>query len=143
MKSLATTFFSDGIERTQSAEKNVLVGPRFLVVAVDVERGQDITFDSYEKEDSIRKSVYQEYDDIENGKNNEIQSSLQPSSTSFTLTYDKGITLDHVMASASVPVNYDYALVPLNSDKSTMGKKEFWDGGILSNTPLRETYTGT
>jgi hypothetical protein len=42
------------------------------------------------------------------------------------------------MASASVPVNYDYALVPINTDKSTMGKKEFWDGGILSNTPLRE-----
>ena len=136
LKSLATTFFNDSIERSQPGEKIALVGPRLLVIAVDVEKGQDITFDSYEKEDGVRKTVYHEYDDNEDNKEN--QSSPSPSSSSFTLTYDKGITLDHVMASASVPVNYDYALVPINTDKSTMGKKEFWDGGILSNTPFRE-----
>jgi NTE family protein len=43
------------------------------------------------------------------------------------------------MASSSVPVHYRYAMVPLNyGHSSTDGRREFWDGGILSNTPLRE-----
>ncbi len=42
------------------------------------------------------------------------------------------------MASASVPVNYDYTLVPIDPGDLSKGNKEFWDGGILSNTPLRE-----
>jgi len=57
------------------------------------------------------------------------------------------------MASSSVPVHYDYALVPVKYDYTKLGESEpksenidyhngkyrrFWDGGILSNTPLRE-----
>jgi predicted acylesterase/phospholipase RssA len=127
LKSIATTYDSGG--RTLSQEKNEIVEPRLLVVAVDVEKGQDITFDSYEKKDGTRKTDIQEYD----GNIRE-----QQSSSPVTLTYNKGITLDHVMASASVPVNYDYALVPIDSSNPSKGNKEFWDGGILSNTPLRE-----
>ena len=45
------------------------------------------------------------------------------------ITYDKGIELKHVMASASIPLFYDYEIIQ---------RHKFWDGGILSNTPLRE-----
>jgi NTE family protein len=45
-------------------------------------------------------------------------------------SYDKsGITIDHVLASAAIPINYQY--VEINGNK-------YWDGGILSNTPVRE-----
>ena len=65
-------------------------------------------------------------------------SSPPPPPPSIALTYNRGIKLDHVMASASVPVNYDYALVPIDSSDSSKGNRRFWDGGVLSNTPLRE-----
>ena len=69
-----------------------------------------------------------------------------------TIKYDKGIMAEHIMASASVPEHYDYTLVPKEYDY-TMTEEEksidiqgndlkkysrFWDGGVLSNTPLRE-----
>lgn len=45
-------------------------------------------------------------------------------------SYDKsGITIEHVLASAAIPFNYPY--VEINGNK-------YWDGGILSNTPVRE-----
>jgi NTE family protein len=42
---------------------------------------------------------------------------------------DDGIKIQHVMASASLPEFYEY--------EEISGRK-FWDGGILSNTPIRE-----
>jgi NTE family protein len=42
---------------------------------------------------------------------------------------DNGIKMQHVMASASKPEFYDYEEID--------GRK-FWDGGMLSNTPVRE-----
>lgn len=39
------------------------------------------------------------------------------------------ITIDHVLASAAIPKNFPY--VEINGRK-------YWDGGILSNTPVRE-----
>jgi hypothetical protein len=63
-----------------------------------------------------------------------------------------GITIEHVMASGTIPELYDYAKVPMNqtieqknqdataityeSNKNEI--RNFWDGGIISNTPLRE-----
>jgi NTE family protein len=45
-------------------------------------------------------------------------------------SYDKsGISIEHVLASAAIPINYPY--VEINGNK-------YWDGGILSNTPVRE-----
>jgi predicted acylesterase/phospholipase RssA len=45
-------------------------------------------------------------------------------------SYDNsGVTIDHVLASAAIPINYPY--VEINGNK-------YWDGGILSNTPVRE-----
>ena len=86
--------------------------PRFLAVSIDVQHGKAITFDSYSK-----KSTFQAYDTGIRGYKD------------YTVKYGKGIMLEHVMASASFPVYFDYEVVD--------GRK-FWDGGILSNTPLRE-----
>jgi NTE family protein len=86
--------------------------PRFLAVSVDVQYGKAVTFDSYS-----RKSTFQTYDVDRGGYIN------------CAIEYDKGIMPEHVMASASFPVYFDYEIVD--------GRK-FWDGGILSNTPLRE-----
>lgn len=46
-----------------------------------------------------------------------------------TEEYKEGISLNHVIASAAVPKNFAYE--EINAHK-------FWDGGIISNTPLRE-----
>lgn len=131
LESIATTYEnSNGGASSQGQEKKEQSGPRLLVVAVDVERGEAVTFDSYEKKDGTRKTDYrEEYDDDKNE---------EQASPPVTLKYKEGITIDHVMASASVPINYDYALVPIDSSDLSKGKSRFWDGGVLSNTPLRE-----
>lgn len=97
--------------------------PRLLLVSVDVQGGAVVTFDSYPKDEDgkVRESRYGNY------------------SSEYTISYPEGIRLDHAIASGSVPINYDYAKIDdvyvSNSDKVT---RYFWDGGILSNTPLRE-----
>jgi NTE family protein len=76
------------------------------------------------------------------------------------IRYNDGITADFVLASCSVPVNYDYtrldvenhtldllnqgqdAEVEVNNRPSSDVSKSlsfFWDGGLLANTPLRQT----
>jgi NTE family protein len=117
---------------------NELKEPRLLAISVDVEEGETVTFDSYKKSDGIRKSEYGDY--------NEKKGTYER-----TIKYDKGIMAEHILASASVPEHYDYTLVPKEYDY-TMTEEEksidiqnndlkysrFWDGGVLSNTPLRE-----
>jgi len=87
--------------------------PRFLAVSVDVELGRAVTFDSYSN-----VSRFEGYYDPEIEKSRE-----------YLINYDQGIMPEHVMASASFPVFFDY---------QTVNGRRFWDGGILSNTPLRE-----
>lgn len=91
--------------------------PRLLVVSTDVAEGKTVAFDSYEKgkdlnEKEIRKTVYE-------GFNQEP----------IVIEYNEGISIQHVLASASLPEFYKY--------EEIAGRK-FWDGGILSNTPIRE-----
>ena len=99
--------------------------PRLLAISVDVEEGETVTFDSY-----TGKSEYGDR----------------------TIKYDKGIMVEHILASASVPEHYDYTLVPKEYDYTKTEEEKlvdlenynlenysrFWDGGVLSNTPLRE-----
>ena len=47
-------------------------------------------------------------------------------------SYKENITINHVLASASVPKNYPYVDIEGN---------KYWDGGILSNTPIREVLS--
>lgn len=113
--------------------------PRFLVVSVDVAEGVTVTFDSYHKVGSSRKS---EYKVKNNGKENKI-----------VIKYNDGINIEHIMASGTIPEFYKYAPVHINSidkvrdeDSNTNAKsienkdeiRYFTDGGVLSNTPFRE-----
>ena len=121
-----------------------------MLVAVDVADGIPVTFDSYPKEDGTRKT---EYGKFLRHKGKEI-------GFEHVVQYDKGITSDHVIASGSFPVNFDFAKIevesygPVSSDRSinlentaskngnsynyTKEMRYFWDGGLMSNTPLMQ-----
>ena len=51
------------------------------------------------------------------------------SGKSIVINYDEGIGIKHLMASSCFPKSYVY--------EDIEGHK-FWDGGLLSNTPIRE-----
>jgi NTE family protein len=142
--------------------------PRLILVAVDVADGVPVTFDSYVKEDGSRKTEYGRYVKQQNGKEIGFE---------HVIRYNDGITIDQVMASGCFPVNFDYALLEVESynhhdpnndnnlatrgdnqvgrssdstsstspspycDFSSQYRKEiryFWDGGLLTNTPLSQ-----
>jgi predicted acylesterase/phospholipase RssA len=89
--------------------------PRLLVISVDVQEGETVTFDSYAKPDGVRKTEYG-YDKNTGAFEN-------------TIEYSQGLTAEHIIASSAVPGFYDF--------EEIQGHK-FWDGILLSNTPLRE-----
>jgi NTE family protein len=118
----------------KSSDENSM--PRLLALSVDIEEAEVVTFDSY-----TGKSEY--------GYNEETKEYRQ-------VKYDQGLMVEHIMASASVPIHYDFELVPNNYDYTSSEEERkaklkedlqhnelqdhlrFWDGGISSNTPLRE-----
>jgi hypothetical protein len=138
--------------------------PRLLLVSVDIDEGATVTFDSYPyigKECQICKSAKIKNNSVNdnNRSNEQINKFKNPGDLiehidknhaqnyrnkslknnknihwsvyhddDKCLFYD-GIQLEHVIASASIPKNYAFEIID--------GHK-FWDGGILSNTPLRE-----
>jgi NTE family protein len=77
--------------------------PRLLVISVDVAEGKTVTFDSYYTKDHSNNPLYD----------------------------DDGISIDHIMASGTIPGFYKFKEI----GKS---KRNFCDGGWLSNTPFRE-----
>lgn len=80
--------------------------PRLLVISLDVADGNTVAFDSYHSEvEDPGNSVYDGGD---------------------------GITINHVMASGTLPELYKFRDIPKE------GGRKFCDGGILSNTPFRE-----
>ena len=122
--------------------------PRLILVAVDVASGSPVTFDSYPKEDGSRKTEYGNY----------IRDQNRDVGFEFVMRYDDGITADQVMASGSLPVNFEYSKLEVEccnfepnirqveADKATIRsnsdyRKEmryFWDGGLMANTPLSQ-----
>ena len=87
--------------------------PRLLLVSVNIQDAKTKTFDSYEKKVSA---------DLENAETK--------TSDSYEKKDDEeGISLKHVIASAAVPKNFAY---------EEINERKYWDGGIVSNTPLRE-----
>jgi NTE family protein len=87
--------------------------PRLLVISVDASEGTTVTFDSYEIEQGKRET---EYGDAHLGK-------------SIVIKYNEGIGIKHLIASSTLPEVYAY--------EDIEGHK-FWDGGLLSNTPVKE-----
>ena len=124
--------------------------PRLLLVAADVQEAVPVVFDSYEKEDGTRKSQYGRYGKLKLGNNKGFE---------HVIRYDDGIQADFVIASCSVPLNYDYTRLNVQNYSVVGGEDKnntvagsdvissngnnslrfFWDGGLLANTPLRET----
>jgi NTE family protein len=98
------------IDRNQSNKKMKIATsmekgqPRLLVISVDVAKGKTETFDSYHKESEDPKNSLYEGD---------------------------GITIDHIMASGTLPIFYEFR-------KLGEPQRQFCDGGLLSNTPFRE-----
>jgi NTE family protein len=88
--------------------------PRLLLVAIDIQQGVLVLFNSYEKEYGTRYSepefdnkLQQEYIDNNNNKG----------MFEHVIRYDDGITSDFVLASCSVPVNYDYTKLNVQDHK--------------------------
>ncbi|MGN6709538.1 MAG: patatin-like phospholipase family protein, partial [Candidatus Nitrosocosmicus sp.] len=136
--------------------------PRLLLISVDVQDGTSVVFDSYpkDKDGNIRMSQFK--------SENLDEEESDDKSVVKTIKYNEGIKSEHIIASASVPINYDYtkldaeigpATTTTTTTTATRGVMEkdgvtkiksdmdinnnkatryFWDGGILSNTPLRE-----
>jgi NTE family protein len=145
--------------------------PRLILVSVDVADGVPVTFDSYAKEDGSRKTEYGRY----------LKQDGKEIGFEHIIRYNDGITLDQVMASGCFPINFDYALLevesychhdpnnsnnsfPQRSDNRGDGRssnstgtsspassldrdfgrqyrkeiRHFWDGGLLTNTPLTQ-----
>ena len=134
--------------------------PRLLLVAVDVQDATPVVFDSYEKEDGTRKSEYGRYGRLKSDRSAKNQDN---EAFEYVIRYEDGIKSDFVLASCSMPVNYDYTRLNVetralavqrqgdnaaieDSNKSTsysngnIDLRSFWDGGLLANTPLRQTY---
>lgn len=136
------------------------------MVAVDIADGLPVTFDSYPKEDGSKKTEYGRY----------IQDRHGNPGFEHIIEYNDGITADHVIASGSFPVNFEYAQYDVAShrsvtakngvdanitkkniavvhknidsnsnskslpddDRYTKDRRYFWDGGLLTNTPLTQ-----
>ena len=87
---------------------------RFLLVTIDVQTGDAITFDSYSD-----KAEYH-------------------GDTNCFIPCSNGIELEHVLASGTFPDFFDYPEFEVKTQSSKKEKRIFWDGGYRSNTPLRE-----
>ncbi|MGI0056712.1 MAG: patatin-like phospholipase family protein [Nitrosarchaeum sp.] len=118
--------------------------PRLLLVTVDTMESLPVVFDSYAKEDGTRKSGYGRL--IVDKDNKNSMDTQKVIGFEHVIKYPEGITADHVIASAAVPINFDYSQIEAESyDPQTKRyEKEtryFWDGGILANTPLIQVVT--
>ena len=82
--------------------------PRLILVAVDVADGIPVTFDSYPTEDGSRKTEYGRF----------INQDGKEFGFEHVVNYDNGITSDHVMASGSFPVNFDFTKIEVESYNS-------------------------
>jgi predicted acylesterase/phospholipase RssA len=99
--------------------------PRFLTVTVDVENGKTVAFDSYPKSDGSRNTEY--------GNNEEDQQTEQESN--YRIDYNDGIGWEHLRTSAATTHTLQY---PTLEDTYSKEERTFWDGSLLSNTPMRE-----
>ena len=102
--------------------------PRLLITAIDIAEGIPVTFDSYKKLGGKRKTVYYPTTKYGYRKEKEYETNDNDSKP-IVIEYDDGIAIEHVMASSALPDFYDPKVI---------GGRMFWDGGLLSNTPLRE-----
>jgi hypothetical protein len=142
------------------------------VVTVDVETGATVTIDSYPYKENECKICKESPDNIIDHIEYDHKIPCKGTADSFSLRWsgyrDKennsyiiihdGITIDHILASASEPIHFDYQKINVwkfkdqnkkfsspGNDEEENTKKEghkedrkFWDDQVVSNTPLRE-----
>jgi predicted acylesterase/phospholipase RssA len=89
--------------------------PRYLLVTVDAQTGDAVTFDSYSDEAKYHKDRNTVYN-------------------------KRGVEIEHALATGTFPDFFDYPKFDVdNSEMDTKDEQHiFWDGGFRSNTPLRE-----
>ena len=91
--------------------------PRFLLVTIDVQTGDPVTFDSYSEQTT--------YHDEKN-----------------SISSENGIEIEHALATGTFPEFFDYPKFQVKVGTPDRNFKDenhiFWDGGFTSNTPLRE-----
>ncbi len=104
--------------------------PRLLLVTVDVQTGDAVIFDSYEKRvqtHDLRTKYYSEYGDEQN---------------KHVISYNRGIETEHVLASGTFPDFFDYLKLNVKDPATSASKRNerhnFWDGSLRTTTPLRE-----
>jgi NTE family protein len=110
--------------------------PRLLIVAVDVQTGDAVTFDSYEKRSVMNANGVI----LKDGNGNDNQTKYYSiyganEQNKHVIFYDKGIGIEHILASGTFPNFFDYPKFKVDEEKR---RHNFWDGGFRSNTPLRE-----
>lgn len=86
--------------------------PRLLLTSADVQSGKTTVFDSY-----TGRSTYEE---------NEVE---------YTISYEGGIDIEHLMACTSVPLLFDYAKL---KDEKSGNLRYFWNGNLSGSSPLGE-----
>ena len=104
--------------------------PQLLLVSADVQEALPVMFDSYKKPDGTRHTLY--------GQTTSKDGKAQGG---YLIEYD-GIQVEHILASANVPLNYDYTKISakeITGNDIHHGKqvtRYMWDGGLLHNTPM-------
>lgn len=114
--------------------------PRLLLTSVDIQDyATPVIFDSYEKlhDASVNGDITIATAKDGKSKNSRWFSEYGNSENRHIVFYD-GIGPDQVLASALGKYALDH---PQIEDKATGTVRQFWDGGYLSNTPLRELLT--
>ncbi len=136
---------------------------------MDVQEATPVVFDSYEKEDGTRKSEYGRYGRMKSaygGGGSANNKDNNEEAFDHIIRYEDGIKSDFVLASCSIPVNYNYTRLNVGTrnlavegqgnditmedinrpsisyfkNSNDTNLRSFWDGGLLTNTPLRQTY---
>lgn len=99
--------------------------PRLLTTAIDVKTGDGVIFDSYSSESCYPVATYHP-----NKTNSEVKNI---SNQEIKIKYPDGLMKSHIMASAAIPANTDFAVIDDINSKPHM----YWDGAFASNTPMR------
>src|SRR5919199_5783208 len=112
---------------TEFPLKTDLGQPRLLLVSVDILESIAVTFDSYEKENGIRKTEYGEVLSINSTGKKRFE---------HVIRYDDGVRVEHILAGSAVPIFYNYkeingesqSEITGDNNSSTVDTRYFWDG---------------
>jgi NTE family protein len=107
--------------------------PQLLFVTVDVQSGDTISFDSY-----YTGAMYDEYN--ENAEYEKGDKNKRDEQYDHLITYPNGIGWEQLSTTFSMPDLYRYSTLEDESKvhEKREKKRTYWDGGVSSNTPLRE-----